>query len=148
MFSSVCVLQRLLYRSPVSCSLLQSWLVKMAPLLAKVKSILSGDTIILTNAKGQERTLSLAFISAPRLKREGDEVRTGAFPSNSSVLTSALAICIPITRIPSRTCPGQIGQLRNPLCYSHHETRIRQSRRSRWSDSTRRNRIRRLGQSP
>lgn len=45
----------------------------MASLQAKVKSILSGDTIVLTNAKGQERTLSLAYISAPRLKREGDE---------------------------------------------------------------------------
>lgn len=46
----------------------------MAAMQAKVKSVLSGDTVILTNAKGQERTLSLAYISAPRLKREGDEV--------------------------------------------------------------------------
>jgi hypothetical protein len=44
---------------------------------ARVKSVLSGDTIVLTalhNAK-QERTLSLAFVTAPRLKRDGDEVR-------------------------------------------------------------------------
>ncbi|KAJ9612208.1 hypothetical protein H2200_003805 [Cladophialophora chaetospira] len=45
----------------------------MALLQARVKSILSGDTLIITNQKGAERTLSLAYISAPRLKREGDE---------------------------------------------------------------------------
>ncbi|KAF2015615.1 hypothetical protein BU24DRAFT_421911 [Aaosphaeria arxii CBS 175.79] len=42
---------------------------------AKVKSVLSGDTIVLhniTNPK-QERVLSLAFVTAPRLKRDGDE---------------------------------------------------------------------------
>lgn len=43
---------------------------------AKVKSVLSGDTLILAsvNNPAQERTLSLAYVSAPRLKREGDEV--------------------------------------------------------------------------
>jgi hypothetical protein len=47
----------------------------MSVLQATVKSVLSGDTLILTNPKGTaERTLSLAYISAPRLKREGDEV--------------------------------------------------------------------------
>ncbi|KAJ4375867.1 hypothetical protein N0V83_001145 [Neocucurbitaria cava] len=42
---------------------------------AKVKSVLSGDTIILHNISNpkQERTLSLAFVTAPRLRREGDE---------------------------------------------------------------------------
>jgi staphylococcal nuclease domain-containing protein 1 len=47
----------------------------MALLEAKVKSVLSGDTVILHNINNpkQERTLSLAFVSAPRLKREGDE---------------------------------------------------------------------------
>jgi staphylococcal nuclease domain-containing protein 1 len=42
---------------------------------AKVKSVLSGDTVILHNINNpkQERTLSLAFVTAPRLKREGDE---------------------------------------------------------------------------
>ncbi|MCJ1307610.1 hypothetical protein MMC25_001257 [Agyrium rufum] len=42
---------------------------------AKVKSVLSGDTLILTavNNPNQERTLSLAYVSAPRLRREGDE---------------------------------------------------------------------------
>ena len=47
----------------------------MSVLQAKVKVVLSGDTLILTNPKGAERTLSLAYVSAPRLKREGDEVR-------------------------------------------------------------------------
>lgn len=48
---------------------------------AKVKSVLSGDTLILTavNNPSQERMLSLAFVSAPRMKREGDEV--GQHPS-------------------------------------------------------------------
>ena len=43
---------------------------------AKVKSVLSGDTLILNSVHNvhQERTLSLAFVSAPRLRREGDEV--------------------------------------------------------------------------
>ncbi|RMZ80515.1 hypothetical protein DV737_g2904, partial [Chaetothyriales sp. CBS 132003] len=45
----------------------------MAALQATVKSVLSGDTVVLANQKGAERTLSLAYISAPRLKREGDE---------------------------------------------------------------------------
>ncbi|KAF2492958.1 hypothetical protein BU16DRAFT_465923 [Lophium mytilinum] len=42
---------------------------------AKVKSVLSGDTVVLHNINNpkQERTLSLAFVSAPRLRREGDE---------------------------------------------------------------------------
>lgn len=53
----------------------------MALLQARVKSVLSGDTLIITNQKGAERTLSLAYISAPRLKREGDEVSLRVSPS-------------------------------------------------------------------
>ncbi|KAF2114234.1 hypothetical protein BDV96DRAFT_522926 [Lophiotrema nucula] len=47
----------------------------MALLEAKVKSVLSGDTVVLHNVNNpkQERTLSLAFVTAPRLRREGDE---------------------------------------------------------------------------
>ena len=50
---------------------------------AKVKSVLSGDTLILTavNNPGQERILSLAFVSAPRMRREGDEVLHHPFPA-------------------------------------------------------------------
>lgn len=45
---------------------------------AKVKSVLSGDTLILTavNNPRNERVLSLAYVTAPRLRREGDEVGT------------------------------------------------------------------------
>ena len=48
---------------------------------AKVKSVVSGDTLILTsvNNPSQERTLSLAFVSAPRMRREGDEVSVPSF---------------------------------------------------------------------
>ncbi|KAI9657420.1 MAG: hypothetical protein M1821_003102 [Bathelium mastoideum] len=44
-------------------------------LQAQVKSVLSGDTLILgaIGNPARERTLSLAFVSAPRLKKEGDE---------------------------------------------------------------------------
>ena len=43
---------------------------------AKVKNVLSGDTLVLTSLQNpaEERTLSFAFVSAPRLRREGDEV--------------------------------------------------------------------------
>lgn len=40
---------------------------------AKVKSVISGDSIILKNQNGQERTLSLAYVSTPHLRKEGDE---------------------------------------------------------------------------
>lgn len=42
---------------------------------AKVKSVISGDTLVLAsvNNPDQERLLSLAYVSAPRLKREGDD---------------------------------------------------------------------------
>lgn len=43
---------------------------------AKVKSVLSGDTLVLANLNdpSKEMTLSLAFVNAPRLRRDGDEV--------------------------------------------------------------------------
>lgn len=46
------------------------------PLEARVKSVLSGDTVVLSHVTNptQERILSLAYVSAPRLRREGDEV--------------------------------------------------------------------------
>ena len=46
------------------------------PLEARVKSVLSGDTVVLSHISNpsQERVLSLAYVSAPRLRREGDEV--------------------------------------------------------------------------
>lgn len=43
---------------------------------AKVKSVLSGDTLVLVsvNNPNQERLLSLAFVSAPRFQRDREEV--------------------------------------------------------------------------
>ena len=53
----------------------------MSANIAIVKSVVSGDTVVLLStlppAAGQqplEKSLSLAYVSAPRLKREGDEV--------------------------------------------------------------------------
>ncbi|KAI0431992.1 tudor domain-containing protein [Xylaria sp. FL1042] len=42
---------------------------------ANVKSVLSGDTLVLAsqNNPNAERTFSLAFVDSPRLRREGDE---------------------------------------------------------------------------
>jgi hypothetical protein len=60
------------------------------PLVGTVKSVLSGDTLILSNPKGTaEKTLSLAYISAPRLKREGDEVRTEEYDSSTQTNVSS-----------------------------------------------------------
>ena len=43
---------------------------------ARVKSVSSGDTLVLAslNDPSKEMVLSLAFVSAPRLRRDGDEV--------------------------------------------------------------------------
>jgi staphylococcal nuclease domain-containing protein 1 len=51
----------------------------------KVKAAISGDTVILTspNHPERERTLSLAYCAAPRLKKEGDE--PGAFESRDAL---------------------------------------------------------------
>jgi len=44
-------------------------------LLAKVKAVNSGDTLVLKSSKSNaEKLLTLAYVSAPRLRREGDEV--------------------------------------------------------------------------
>ena len=43
--------------------------------IAKVKSVSSGDTLLLQSPNtGAEKALSLAYVSAPRLKRDGEEV--------------------------------------------------------------------------
>ena len=44
-------------------------------LQAKVKSVISGDTLVLAHPADprKERQLSLAFVTAPRLKKDGDE---------------------------------------------------------------------------
>lgn len=79
------------------------------PLEARVKSVLSGDTVVLSHVTnpGQERTLSLAYVSAPRLKREGDEVRY-LFLSLVSVLVGCrLGAC--------DGCSNRIGGLSSGL---------------------------------
>jgi staphylococcal nuclease domain-containing protein 1 len=52
-----------------------------APMEAKVKSVLSGDTLVLQNKNRQERTLSLAFINAPRLNND----EPGSFQSRDYI---------------------------------------------------------------
>lgn len=52
---------------------------------AQVKSVLSGDTLILSSITqpDSERTLSLAYCTAPHLKKEGDEI--GAYESRDAL---------------------------------------------------------------
>lgn len=47
----------------------------MSSFFAQVKSVLSGDTLILANPKNPalERQFSLAYVTAPRLSKDGDE---------------------------------------------------------------------------
>lgn len=56
----------------------------------KVKSVLSGDTLVLANPSNPalERTFSLAYVSAPRLSKEGDE----AFAFQSREFLRALTV--------------------------------------------------------
>lgn len=70
----------LLYTYPLSAS--PSFALTMSLLEARVKTVLSGDTLILTHVinRSQERTLILAYVSAPRLRREGDEVKFDISP--------------------------------------------------------------------
>ncbi|KAK9484403.1 hypothetical protein V1527DRAFT_483932 [Lipomyces starkeyi] len=85
----------------------------MAPLFAaKVKSALSGDTLLLTTVRppqpGQvpaERTFSLAYVTAPRLKRdEGDESQPFAFQSREHLrlqLVGQIVQCEVLYTIPT-----------------------------------------------
>lgn len=59
--------------------------------MAQVKSVLSGDTLVLTspNNPALERTLSLAYVNAPHLRKEGDE--PFAFPSREYLRTLVLS---------------------------------------------------------
>ncbi|KAI9047064.1 hypothetical protein LZ554_009138 [Drepanopeziza brunnea f. sp. 'monogermtubi'] len=52
---------------------------------AKVKSVLSGDSLILSSIAhpDRERTLSLAYCTAPHLKKDGDEI--GAYESRDAL---------------------------------------------------------------
>lgn len=58
--------------------------------IGKVKSVLSGDTLVLVNPKNPalERTLSLAYVSAPRLSKDAEE----RFAFDSREFLRALAV--------------------------------------------------------
>ncbi len=58
------------------------------PQAGKIKSVLSGDTFILTSLKNPalERQISLPYVTAPHLKREGDEAH--AFQSREFLRTN------------------------------------------------------------
>ena len=72
--------------------------------IANVKSVLSGDTLVLTstNNPSLERTFSLAFVSAPRLSKEGDE----PFAFQSREYLRNLAVGKPIKCSVLYTVPG------------------------------------------
>lgn len=69
----------------------------MALYQAMVKSVLSGDTVVLHNVNNpkQERVLSLAFVSAPRIRREGDEVSHTLVESLHAPVPPSVASCRP-----------------------------------------------------
>jgi hypothetical protein len=102
------------------------------PLEARVKSVLSGDTLVLSHVtnRGQERTLSLAYVSAPRLRREGDEVcyfilfYIYIFFLLTQLTFPAIRICV--ARIPSGTARWQSCPVRGPVRHPHRrQARIR-----------------------
>ncbi|KAL6718827.1 hypothetical protein ACLMJK_003061 [Lecanora helva] len=74
---------------------------------ARVKGVPSGDTLILTavNNPSQERTLSLAFVSAPRIRREGDE--PFAFQSREYLRSMAIGKVIQFNVLYSVPAPAK-----------------------------------------
>ncbi|KAI9802591.1 MAG: hypothetical protein M1833_001665 [Piccolia ochrophora] len=82
---------------------------------AKVKSVTSGDTLVLTsvNNPSQERLLSLAFVTAPRLRKEGDEQY--AFQSRDFlrrlVVGKVVQFQVLYTISPSNSKPIELGRL-------------------------------------
>ncbi|KAH6628494.1 hypothetical protein F5144DRAFT_491997 [Chaetomium tenue] len=76
----------------------------MSSFIANVKSVLSGDTLVLTrpNNPAAERTLSLAYVSAPRLSKDGDE----PYAFQSREFLRALAVGKPVKFSVSYTIPN------------------------------------------
>ncbi|KAJ9148222.1 Nuclease domain-containing protein 1 [Coniochaeta hoffmannii] len=72
--------------------------------IANVKSVLSGDTLVLTSTNNPtlEKTFSLAYVSAPRLNKEGDD----PFAFQSREFLRNLTIGRPIKCIVAYTVPG------------------------------------------
>lgn len=71
---------------------------------ANVKSVLSGDTLVLTSTQNPtlEKTLSLAYVSAPRLNKEGDD----PFAFQSREFLRNLTVGKPIRYTVAYTVPG------------------------------------------
>lgn len=72
--------------------------------IATVKSVLSGDTLVLTstNNPALEKTFSLAYVSAPRLNKEGDD----PFAFQSREFLRSLTVGKPIKCSIAYTVPG------------------------------------------
>lgn len=89
--------------------------------LAKVKQVLSGDTLVLQTLSGNaERLLALAYVDAPRLKRDGDEPH--AFKSREFLLKSLAGQQVSFKVL--YTTPGgrEYGIVwTNDECYYPHE---------------------------
>ncbi|KAI0388924.1 putative transcription factor [Xylariaceae sp. FL0594] len=73
-------------------------------ILANVKSVLSGDTLVLAsqNDPNSERIFSLAYVTGPRMRREGDE--PFAFQSREYLRTLTVGkpiLCTPLYTVPS-----------------------------------------------
>ncbi|KAI1504911.1 tudor domain-containing protein [Biscogniauxia marginata] len=83
---------------------------------ANVKSVLSGDTLVLTsqNNPNAERTFSLAFVTGPHLRREGDE--PFAFQSREylrSLVVGKAVQCTILYTIPNSGREYGIAQLKD-----------------------------------
>ncbi|KAI0019736.1 tudor domain-containing protein [Xylariomycetidae sp. FL0641] len=83
---------------------------------ANVKSVLSGDTLILTSQSNPnaERTFSLAFVTSPHLRREGDE--PFAFQSRDylrSLVVGKPIQCTVLYTIPNSGREYGVAQLRD-----------------------------------
>ncbi|KAB5562759.1 hypothetical protein GE09DRAFT_961323 [Coniochaeta sp. 2T2.1] len=74
------------------------------PFVANVKSVLSGDTLVLTSTSNPnlEKTFSLAYVSAPRLNKEGDD----PFAFQSREFLRNLTVGKPIKCTVAYTVPG------------------------------------------
>lgn len=77
----------------------------MSSFFAQVKSVLSGDTLILANPKNPavERQFSLAYVSAPRMSKDGDE--PFAFQSREFLRELTLGKPIKCTVLCKLCCP-------------------------------------------
>ena len=99
------------------------------PSQAKVKAVLSGDTIVLVslNNPGEEKTLSLAYVSAPRMRREGDEVSYARSTDFKTITPSdCVAICLSFSGIFTRGHHRQSCAIYDPVHYPYgHKARVR-----------------------